>query len=152
MSDYRDEVIAKRLKALLDGRGITIKSAAERLDVPYRTLQNQLMGNNRMTASTLAKLLSLLELPVEAIIEGRVRPPLRPLASALKRVFGSLLPSLDEDMTPVAPGSDRTADELDRNARSLAFLLREQVERETIKPEDWATLLAADEDRRDVSN
>lgn len=139
MADYSDEVLASRLKAILDGRRVSIKSAAEAVGIPYRTLQNQLMGNNRMPASTFLKLAVFLEIPADVIAEGRWRFPLRPLTNALKQTFGGLLPALDGEMRVLAP-VPRDDAQLDANARTLAFLLREAVERETIKPTDWAAL------------
>jgi hypothetical protein len=140
MSDYRDEIIASRLKALLDGRKVSIKAAAEAVGIPYRTLQNQLAGNNRMAASTFVKLIMFLELPAEVIVEGRVRTPLRPLANALKTTLGGMLPEFDEEMRAIPAPEGRTADRLDTNAKTMAFVLREAVERETLAPSDWGAL------------
>jgi len=136
-SDYSDEGIAKRLRSVLDGRKLTIKEASEAVDVPYRTLQNQLLGRNKMPASTFAKLLSFLELPPQFIAAGRYEPDTRPIADALKWTFGALLPAVDSEMRLIPPpAQDRSAEVLDRHANAIAFLYRVAYEREILTPED----------------
>lgn len=138
MTEYSDEVLAGRLKALIDGRGISIKAASEAIGVPYRTLQNQLMGNNRMPASTFLKLSMFLELPAEVIAEGRWRLPLKTLANALRSTLGDTLPTIDGEMRVAPPTAERDTAALDAQAKTLAFILREALERETLHPTDWA--------------
>jgi hypothetical protein len=101
------------------------------------------MGNNRLTAATLAKLLALLELPIEAITTGRVRPPFRPIANALKKTLGALLPSVSDDLELLPPHPDRNLPEFENHARTLALLLRDEIEKETVRLEDWPVLLEA---------
>ncbi len=148
MSDYTDEGLSRRLKAILEGRKLTVKSVAATIGVPYRALQNQLIGHNKMTASTLAKLLTFLELPLEVVTDGRLRPPPRHLAAALRRLFGDeLLPGISDDMAVTPPVAGRDAGHLHRNANALAYLLCEYWEKEVLTPSDYAVIFA--EERSD---
>lgn len=137
MADYTDEGLAARLRSILDARKLTIREVAEVIDVPYRTLQNQLLGRNKMPASTFARLLSYLELPAEFIATGRHQPRHRPIANALKATFGDMLPAVDGEMRLVPPPAEpRSPQQLDQHAQSVAFLFREAYEWEVVSLED----------------
>lgn len=132
-ADFSDEGIAKRLRQLIEARGLSIRQVAKDIQVPYRTLQNQLLGSNKMPASTFARLLEYLELPAAFVTYGRYEPKLRPIADALKKTFGHLLPIVNHDNSLSAPvGESREAAELDIHARFIAFLFREAYERAVV--------------------
>lgn len=137
MGEYGDDGLATRLRTIIDGRSLSIREVAKAIDVPYRTLQNQLLGHNKMPASTFARLLAFLELPAEFVTEGRYQPRHRPIANALKRAFGDHLPAVDPEMRIVAPPAEsRTAEQLDQHAQALAFLFREAYEWEVAELSD----------------
>lgn len=135
-----DHQIERALRSLLDARGITIREAASATGTSYRTLQNQLLGKAKMPAVTFVRLIAFLGVTPEVVAEGRYNPPLRPIANALKRVFGDLLPSIDDDARLLPPDPQRERSVLDRNAQFLAFALRESIEREMLSAEDLAAL------------
>lgn len=137
MDEYTDQGLAARLRSVIDARNLSIREVAKTIEVPYRTLQNQLLGQNKMPASTFAKLLSYLELPAEFIVSGRYQPRHRPIADALKATLGDLLPAVDGDMNLVPPGPEpRSPQQLDQHAQALAFLFREAYEWEVVSLED----------------
>lgn len=151
MPEMTDEWLALRLKRLLDGREISTKEAAEAIGVPYRTLQNQLAGNNKMAATTLAKLLMMLQVPVEFLVEERIRLKPRALAFALDRTFGPALPTFISEgdfMGPALPSvpDPRGPQERFDDARSLALILRGDYEMAALDPRDMDWINEAEEE------
>lgn len=130
MADYSDEHLTARLRLLLKDEKISIREAAERIDVPYRTLQNQLAGKNRMPASTFAKLTEMLDVPARFVAEGTIKLDRYALTESLKQVLGDLLPTVDKEFVfhlPKQP-DDRTKQQRDHDAEMLAFVVRDAFE------------------------
>lgn len=136
LESFSDEELARRLRFLMDEQGETIKDAAETIGVPYRTLQNQLNGNNKMPASTFAKLVSMLNVPLSFVVSGRVELSHRALANALKEVLGKSLPVVDQEMNVSAPTAADSRDERawDHHATILALLLKGRYEHHRVDP------------------
>lgn len=130
MDGYDDQILAQRLRFIMEGRGITITEAAEGIGVPYRTLQNQLGGKNRMPASTFAKMLELLEVPVSFVVRERIQLNVRAAQEAIRDVFGAHLPFVDENLAihPAPRPETRTTDELEHQLKMLTYLLRDRYE------------------------
>lgn len=151
-ADFSDEGIAKRLRRLIEARGLSIRQVAKDIQVPYRTLQNQLLGSNKMPASTFARLLEYLQLPAAFITYGRYEPKLRPITDALKKTFGHLLPVVNRDHSLSAPvGEGREDADLDIHAQFIAFRFRDAYERAVVSLSDekvaieWSHEAATDE-------
>lgn len=114
----------------MDSQGIAITEAAEALSVPYRTLQNQLSGKNRMPASTFAKILEFLQIPVSFVIDERIRLNSQAAQDAIRDVFGNQLPQVDEDLRIIpAPNPDtRSEQEKEKHLKLLAALFGHRYE------------------------
>lgn len=136
VSAFGDEAISRRLRFLIDEADLTMKEVAEAIDVPYRTLQNQLSGNNKMPASTLAKIVTMLEVPLSFVTSARVVMSRRSLTSAIKDVLGRQIPVLDGEMRLCPPDlpDERDQQRLDADAGYLAALLIERYEWHLVDP------------------
>lgn len=130
MVDFSDEHLAARLRLLMSDQGVTITEAAEAINVPYRTLQNQLSGKNRMPASTFAMLVTMLRVTPEFVATGRLKLDRPSLAKALAERLGGLLPRVDDEMNlhPPSPPDIRTDDEARRDAMAIAHFVADSYE------------------------
>lgn len=129
---WTDERLAARLRILLADAGISITEAAEAIEVPYRTLQNQLAGRNRMPASTFAKLTSMLEVTPDFVATGRLRLNRTSFANALMQVLREQLPAVDKEYVfhlPETPDARTEAQRL-QDARALTFMVLDRYEHE----------------------
>ena len=64
---WTDEVIQQRLVVAMKQQHLTMRDASAALGIPYRTLQNQLKGNNRITAQLCLQLAVWLRLDLLAV-------------------------------------------------------------------------------------
>lgn len=129
MENYDDSYLAQRIRAIMDMRGFTITEAAETIGVPYRTLQNQLSGKNKMPASTYAKLTAMLEVPTSFVVEERIRIHPRALQFALRFALMEYLPSVDDEMQVGPPDPTRTDAQYSQQSKALAYVVRDLYER-----------------------
>lgn len=67
-----DERIRRRVRALIEHRGLTVKEVAAATGTPYRTLVGHLKeGGTRLTAETVGKLAVALRISVDWLVTGR---------------------------------------------------------------------------------
>lgn len=83
-----------------------------------------------MPASTFAKMLDLLEIPVSFLIDERIRLNVPALKEALRDVFSGKLPVVDEGMSilPVSIPDNRSEKEYEQDLKMLAYILRDRYE------------------------
>lgn len=62
--------IAKRLKEVMEHKGLNIKTFAELLDIPYRTLQNYLLNERAPSAEVLIKVSDKLNVDLNWLMRG----------------------------------------------------------------------------------
>lgn len=62
--------IAKRLKEVMEHKGLNIKTFAELLDIPYRTLQNYLLNERAPSAEVLIKVSDKLNVDLNWLMCG----------------------------------------------------------------------------------
>lgn len=61
---------SKRLRAVLDLRGLSIKDAAELCEIPYRTLQNYLLDERDPNAKSLVAIGTKLGISIDWLLTG----------------------------------------------------------------------------------
>lgn len=132
MEKYDDENLARRIRALMDEREITITEAAEATGVPYRTLQNQLGGKNKMPASTFAKLTEMLEVPISFLVDERIRINARALQLAIRDAMRDFMPSVDDEMRVGPAETSRSDAEYEQQSKALAYIVRDRYEQRLI--------------------
>ena len=132
MEKYDDENLALRIRAVMDERGITITEAAEATGVPYRTLQNQLGGKNKMPASTFAKLTEMREVPISFLVNERIRLNARALQLAIRDAMGDMMPSVDDEMRVKQADPSRSDAEYEQQSKALAYIIRDRYEQRVI--------------------
>ncbi|QOF91214.1 helix-turn-helix domain-containing protein [Pseudomonas lundensis] len=62
--------IAKRLRSVLDLKGLSIKEASELVGIPYRTLQNYLLDEREPNAKALSAIRTHLGISVDWLLTG----------------------------------------------------------------------------------
>lgn len=62
--------INKRLREVMEYKGLNIKAFAELLDVPYRTLQNYLLNERDPSAEVLIKISDVLNVDLNWLMRG----------------------------------------------------------------------------------
>lgn len=67
--DKSNPVVA-RVKAAMKARKLTMTALSERSGVPYRTLQNQLGGKNKLTVEVLSRVTAVID-PMANFADGR---------------------------------------------------------------------------------
>lgn len=132
MEKYDDENLALRIRAVMDERGITITEAADATGVPYRTLQNQLGGKNKMPASTFAKLTEMLEVPISFLVNERIRLNALALQLAIRDAMGDMMPSVDDEMRVKQADPSRSDAEYEQQSKALAYIIRDRYEQRVI--------------------
>lgn len=134
LPEFTDEFLAKRLRVLVDANDTTLTELATSIGVPYRTLQNQLSGNNKMPASTFAKILLRLGVPLDFVTSGRIALDLTMLGPAVDDALGALLPAVDDDLNFVSPPEPDTRSKMERrqHAKMVASAIRSNFEIQTV--------------------
>lgn len=67
---YEKMSIATRLRSVIDGRGMSIKEASEVMGIPYRTLQNYLLGEREPNAKAMAAIRAHLGISLDWLLTG----------------------------------------------------------------------------------
>ena len=67
---YEKMSIATRLRSVIDDRGMSIKEASEVVGIPYRTLQNYLLGEREPNAKAMAAIRTHLGISVDWLLTG----------------------------------------------------------------------------------
>ncbi|NVZ96789.1 helix-turn-helix domain-containing protein [Pseudomonas sp. B6001] len=62
--------IAARLRSVIDERGMSIKEASEVVGIPYRTLQNYLLGEREPNAKAMAAIRTHLGISLDWLLTG----------------------------------------------------------------------------------
>ncbi|MGY2155746.1 helix-turn-helix domain-containing protein [Pseudomonas tolaasii] len=62
--------IAARLRSVIDNRGMSIKEASEVVGIPYRTLQNYLLGEREPNAKAMAAIRTHLGISLDWLLTG----------------------------------------------------------------------------------
>jgi transcriptional regulator with XRE-family HTH domain len=62
--------IATRLRSVIDDRGMSIKEASEVVGIPYRTLQNYLLGEREPNAKAMAAIRTHLGISLDWLLTG----------------------------------------------------------------------------------
>jgi transcriptional regulator with XRE-family HTH domain len=62
--------IAARLRSVIDDRGMSIKEASEVVGIPYRTLQNYLLGEREPNAKAMAAIRTHLGISLDWLLTG----------------------------------------------------------------------------------
>lgn len=62
--------IAVRLRSVIDDRGMSIKEASEVVGIPYRTLQNYLLGEREPNAKAMAAIRTHLGISLDWLLTG----------------------------------------------------------------------------------
>lgn len=126
MTEDTDDALTANLRALIGEHGMSIRAMAEVIGVPYRTLQNQLLGKARMPAATYLNAMKALGFQsfgsTPALNEEA-------LAIALDECLGEHLPALRASgpgsISIAAPPSPdtRSPEQRLQDARRLAFFV-----------------------------
>lgn len=67
---YEKMSIAARLRSVIDDRGMSIKEASEAVGIPYRTLQNYLLGEREPNAKAMAAIRTHLGISLDWLLTG----------------------------------------------------------------------------------
>lgn len=67
---YEKMSIATRLRNVIDDRGMSIKEASEVVGIPYRTLQNYLLGEREPNAKAMAAIRTHLGISLDWLLTG----------------------------------------------------------------------------------
>lgn len=67
---YEKMSIAARLRSVIDDRGMSIKDASEVVGIPYRTLQNYLLGEREPNAKAMAAIRTHLGISLDWLLTG----------------------------------------------------------------------------------
>lgn len=67
---YEKMSIAARLRSVIDDRGMSIKEASEVVGIPYRTLQNYLLGEREPNAKAMAAIRTHLGISLDWLLTG----------------------------------------------------------------------------------
>ncbi len=67
---YEKMSIATRLRSVIDDRGMSIKEASEVVGIPYRTLQNYLLGEREPNAKAMAAIRTHLGISLDWLLTG----------------------------------------------------------------------------------
>jgi len=62
--------IAARLRSVIDDRGMSIREASEAVGIPYRTLQNYLLGEREPNAKAMAAIRTHLGISLDWLLTG----------------------------------------------------------------------------------
>lgn len=62
--------IANRLRSVIDDKGMSIKEASEIVGIPYRTLQNYLLGEREPNAKAMAAIRTHLGISLDWLLTG----------------------------------------------------------------------------------
>jgi len=62
--------ISARLRSVIDDRGLSIKEASEVVGIPYRTLQNYLLGEREPNAKAMAAIRTHLGISLDWLLTG----------------------------------------------------------------------------------
>ena len=89
--------IAENLREMMRQKKLKITDVAERSGIPYRTLQNYLYGRTEFPITAYVAVCKAASIPFEMPIQGRVKLEEGPLAIALKRTLGAMLPRITTD-------------------------------------------------------
>ncbi|WP_156967754.1 helix-turn-helix domain-containing protein [Methylosinus sp. PW1] len=144
MTDAKTDDTIAALREALRRRSIKLTTLAEKIEVPYRSLQNYL-NKNDMPLWVYEKICRYASIdPTYPINNGRSLINRNAIAGALIDVFGQELPSLSNDSDSLsvisAPAKDRSKADLRRDASAFAVLLSGHydlnIERELSEPID----------------
>lgn len=117
--EMQDLGIAGRIRHILDSEGITIKEAADRCGIPYRTLQNYLLEDREPSARVLAQLGTQFGISLDWLLTGvggmrRGHAPspldLPPQEQAILRLYSSLSEDDRREIQVVAEEKKRLRD------------------------------------------
>jgi len=90
MDDYNDRIISG-IKRVMKERKRSIKSMSESTGLPYRSLQNYLSGSSRLPADVYVKILEVLDVDNQYIMEGTFHLKYWPLWDSLWASLGDSL-------------------------------------------------------------
>lgn len=121
--ELTDDVIVARLRRIIRLNGIKLTDITEATGIPYRTLQNQLNGTNRISALNLLKVLDATNIPAGFLTEEGADLNVACLVVSLHAVLGDHIPRVKVDERGeylVTLPTDRTRKELMEDAAVLA--------------------------------
>lgn len=98
-SDNSEAKLAEALRSAIKKKRVSMKLISERLNVSYRTVQNYLSGENRISADFLLGLCHLLQIDADFFIYGDFRPRYYDLYDAVLASLRAegLIPALDHE-------------------------------------------------------
>lgn len=126
-----------RLKKVLESKGLKIKEMSEVCDIPYRTLQNYLLGEREPSAKALSTIGTQLGVSLDWLLTGEGQmykntpPPDNPLQAltpkerALLGLFKELNDKDQREICRDAEEKKRTAD-LERELKELKTFVEQQ--------------------------
>lgn len=126
MIDEFEAHLISSLRELMGLRSISVREMAAKVGVPYRTLQNQLLGKARLPASTYMKVVNEVGLRLPGQLQDLDE---NALASALEQCLGGQLPTISpsgpQTVSILPPPNPDTRDEASRfeDARRLTFFV-----------------------------
>ncbi|MEN3794587.1 helix-turn-helix transcriptional regulator [Fulvimarina sp. MAC3] len=129
-----DKNIIQAVRAGLAKMGWSVKDLGEATGIPYRSLQNYMMGRTRMPASTLVAISRLIDLEIRDFDDQKRRMHKWHLYDALWTIFGDQLPNLPVNVTNTNPFTEDSEEawklhnRKQEAARALAEAIDEQCE------------------------
>ena len=99
-SPFDDFGLATKIRELIKQKGVTLRDISNALDVPYRTVQNYLGGENRIPATFFLQLCHFLHVEADFFIYNDFRPERNDFYDAVTLVLtelGYLQPSVPSD-------------------------------------------------------
>lgn len=93
MVDIDDQLVEGIKRAMAEGK-VSMKRLSARTGLPYRTLQNYLLGTARMPASAYVMICRELGIDNQYVLQGNFHLQFAPLWDALWDVFGDFLSAL----------------------------------------------------------
>lgn len=101
---YEKMSIASRLRSVIDDKGMSIKEASEVAGIPYRTLQNYLLGEREPNAKAMAAIRTHLGISLDWLLTGEgsmflgvsTEPPETQTANQQEKAILELFRSLGE--------------------------------------------------------
>ncbi|MGO9943521.1 MAG: helix-turn-helix transcriptional regulator [Rhodoblastus sp.] len=82
-NEFSDEALAKQIRTVLKQKRVSMKTVAEKMDISYRTVQNYVSGENRITAEFILRLSHLLQIDPGYFVYGDFRPNYHALRDAV---------------------------------------------------------------------
>jgi transcriptional regulator with XRE-family HTH domain len=94
-NEMSDKILAARLREVIERAGMTHKDVSRSLEMPYRTVQNYLAGENKIPATFMLAVCKLLGVESDYLVSLDFRPRFLDLHDAVIRALDeeNLLPT-----------------------------------------------------------